>query len=130
MVADVDGNIYKTVIIGGTEWMAENLKTTMYNDGSDIPYQGILDSFRDDWGSGSDNTKSSEWGTYMWYENNEDYKESYGALYNWHATELPGLTKNKIKFKDLIKSFSYYIFHSYIVFPAYGWFLLNRTETL
>jgi uncharacterized protein (TIGR02145 family) len=23
----------------------------------------------------------------MWYENNEDYKESYGALYNWHATE-------------------------------------------
>jgi uncharacterized protein (TIGR02145 family) len=81
-VTDVDGNIYKTVIIGGTEWMAENLRTTMYNDGSEIPYQSIVDSFPEDTGSGSDNTKS-----YMWNENNEDYKESYGALYSWYATE-------------------------------------------
>jgi uncharacterized protein (TIGR02145 family) len=58
---DADGNVYDTVIIDTQVWMKENLKTTKYNDGSDI---------------GKD---------YSWYDNDITYKNPYGALYTWYA---------------------------------------------
>jgi uncharacterized protein (TIGR02145 family) len=75
-VTDIDGNVYRTFIIGNQEWMAENLKTTRYNDGTSVKYPGT------DNGAWESNTS----GAYSWYNNDQaGYGGTYGALYNWHA---------------------------------------------
>jgi len=74
-VKDVDGNWYKTVKIGEQWWMAENLKTTRFNDRTYIPLV----------------TENSIWETlttpgYCWFNNDEaTYKATYGAMYNWFS---------------------------------------------
>jgi uncharacterized protein (TIGR02145 family) len=73
-VSDMDGNSYKTVKIGNQWWMAENLKTTQYNDGTLIPL--ITDDLT--W-------KGLTNGAYCWYGNYIANKTVYGALYNWYA---------------------------------------------
>jgi len=67
---DNDGNTYQTVQIGDQIWMAENLKTTKYNDNTSIPLV-------------TDNTEWSNLSTpsYCWYNNDEgSYKEDFGGL--------------------------------------------------
>ena len=76
-VSDFDNYNYKWVKIGDQVWMAENLRTTKYNDGTDIPHM----------------TDSLEWCTtalpaYCWYDNDSaEYANPYGALYNWYAVD-------------------------------------------
>ncbi len=75
-ITDIDGNVYEVVQIGDQIWMAENLKTTKYNDGTSIPLV-------------TDNTQWSQLSTpaYAFYNNDAANKEIYGALYNWHAVD-------------------------------------------
>lgn len=74
-ISDIDGNIYHYIIIGTQIWMVENLKTTKYNDGINIP----LVSDKTNWANL--NTPG-----FCWYDNNDsEYKAAYGALYNWYS---------------------------------------------
>lgn len=74
-ITDVDGNIYNTISIGNQIWTVENLKTTKYNDGTGIPLVSSESSWL--------NLPSP---AFCWYDNNPvNYKDIYGALYNWHA---------------------------------------------
>jgi len=89
-VADIDGNVYSTVQIGDQVWMAENLKTTTYNDGTPI---ALLEN-NADWDYVENDTAWEENTTaaYCWYANDEaQYAEMYGALYNWYAVETGNL---------------------------------------
>jgi uncharacterized protein (TIGR02145 family) len=70
-VTDYEGNIYKTVDIGTQTWMAENLKSIKYKDGTAIPFV----------------TDVTKWGAlstpaYCWYNNDSI---GYGAMYNWYT---------------------------------------------
>ena len=72
-LTDIEGNTYNTVSIGTQMWMQENLKTTKYNDGMNIP----LVTDNETWF----NTNEPAYG---WYNDDENsYGETYGALYNW-----------------------------------------------
>jgi uncharacterized protein (TIGR02145 family) len=74
-VTDIEGNVYETVKIGDQVWMAENLKTTKYNDDAAIP----LVTENDAWIALTEDA-------YCWANNDETtYKDLYGALYNWYA---------------------------------------------
>jgi len=73
-IADGDGNVYTTVVIGTQEWLTSNLQTTTYNDGTAIPNVTLST----DW-------KSLATPAFCWYDNNAGNKDTYGGLYNWHA---------------------------------------------
>jgi uncharacterized protein (TIGR02145 family) len=73
-ITDADMNVYPVVKIGTQYWMAANLRTRKYYDGTDIPL--VFDD--------------TEWQNlttpgYCWYEYNEGVYGSFGALYNWYA---------------------------------------------
>lgn len=76
-VMDIDGNNYKTVVIGNQTWMAENLKTSRFCNGATIPNV----SSSSDWISAI-NTQS---GASCWFNNDSVANHCpHGKLYNWH----------------------------------------------
>jgi uncharacterized protein (TIGR02145 family) len=75
-MTDHDGNTYKTVIIGTQIWMAENLKTTKYNNGELI---GTTTPATTD--ISDEPTPKYQWA----YDGNEGNVATYGRLYTWYA---------------------------------------------
>ncbi len=76
-VSDIDGNYYTAVKIGTQIWMAENLRTTRFNNGTTIT--NASDNIT--WSS-LDNKNDP---AMCWQENNASYKFLYGGLYNYYA---------------------------------------------
>ncbi len=75
-----DGQKYKIIKMGNQWWMAENLKTSKYNNGTFISLV----------------TGTKEWSKlktpgYCWYENDSVTNKIYGALYNWYAVRTSKL---------------------------------------
>ncbi|MBR1992663.1 MAG: fibrobacter succinogenes major paralogous domain-containing protein [Bacteroidales bacterium] len=69
-VTDYDGNVYDVVRLGNQEWMAQNLRTTHYANGTSIPQ-----------GSSTSTTTA-----YRYCPNNSSSNVyPYGYLYNWKA---------------------------------------------
>jgi uncharacterized protein (TIGR02145 family) len=81
-VTDVDGNTYPTILFDDTWWMATNLRTKHYNDGTEILQMTKLmdeDDEENDWNwwAGAD-----RWG----YVNLDSSTfNTYGLLYSWSA---------------------------------------------
>ena len=73
-VIDQEGNIYKTIVIGNREWMAENLKTTTYRNGDPI-VSGLSAT---QWAG----TTSGAWAH---YNGDASLDCPYGKLYNFYA---------------------------------------------
>jgi len=64
-VTDIEGNLYKTVVIGSAVWMAENLKVTKFNDDTEITYASIDAEWIALTGPG-----------YCWYNNDPDFNKA------------------------------------------------------
>jgi uncharacterized protein (TIGR02145 family) len=84
-VKDIDGNVYKTVKIGEQVWMAENLKTTKYQNGDLIGTTTItVGKTRPDSlfiYYNQRNRPKCQWA----YDGNESNVTTYGRLYTWYA---------------------------------------------
>ena len=70
-VKDYDGNTYNTVKIGTQCWMKENIRSTHYSDGTDIPYGNMSIT----------STQRCRFNP----EQGVDSVATYGYLYNWIA---------------------------------------------
>jgi uncharacterized protein (TIGR02145 family) len=96
-----NGYNYSTVPIGSQCWMAENLRTRTYSDGTEIRFDN----------SGSANGYSSSWfgtgleyGAYTIYANDSVGTQTtssnlsiYGYLYNWYAAKGISTASGQIK---------------------------------
>jgi uncharacterized protein (TIGR02145 family) len=74
-MTDQDGNVYKTIVVGTQEWMAENLKASHYRNGDAIALV-------------NDNTtwQGVNTGATCFYNNDSAANNCpYGKLYNWYA---------------------------------------------
>lgn len=80
IVIDYDGNVYNTVRIGTQCWMKENLKTTHYQNGTEIPSASNYSNTPARYSPGGNSTNVN----------------AYGYLYNWPAVMNGEASSNNI----------------------------------
>ncbi len=73
-VTDIDNHTYRVIRINTQNWMAENLRTGHYNDGTPIPNV-----------TGNDGWYDMTEGAWASYKNASEHDNTYGRLYNWYA---------------------------------------------
>ena len=73
---DRQNNSYTTQKIGNQEWMTENLRTTVFNDGSAIPFI-----------SGNKAWVETTNPAFCFYENKVENRHTFGLLYNFYTIE-------------------------------------------
>lgn len=78
IITDADGNQYKTIVIHGKVWLAENLRTTHYSNGDPIPNLKNTDKWN-----------STNGGAYCAYNNDTSTIKEIGLLYNLYAVIDP-----------------------------------------
>ena len=71
-VYDIDSNFYKTVKIGETEWMAENLRVSRLTNGEKIKFSSSATEFKE----------NEEKPMFTYYKNDSSLNMTYGKLYN------------------------------------------------
>lgn len=81
-INDIDGNTYNTVSIGTQCWTKQNLRTTKYTDGNDIPLNSTGGAAGND--SGEDWTARTT-GQRSIYAQNSGNLTNFGFLYNGFA---------------------------------------------
>jgi uncharacterized protein (TIGR02145 family) len=74
-----NGYTYSSIVLGnGQEWMAENLRTTVYANGDPIPNVTNVPQW--------DNLTTGAWAH---YNNDSQYESPYGKIYNWYTVADP-----------------------------------------
>ncbi|MCB0770651.1 MAG: T9SS type A sorting domain-containing protein [Flavobacteriales bacterium] len=75
-VTDIDGNVYNTVTINGRTWMAENLATSRYQDGTPIPVVASNTTWFNQISGGA---------RCFFWNDSALVAQDYGTLYNWNV---------------------------------------------
>lgn len=102
-VMDIEGNVYHTVVIGNQVWMAENLRTMTWPDGTKIERISGRDFLR----------KPDKVKGYMVYNDSSDFEEINGLLYTEHLVLYNTKINNENKVQGLCPT---------------GWHLPTNTE--
>jgi uncharacterized protein (TIGR02145 family) len=109
---DIDGNLYQAVRIGSQVWMAENLRVTKYNDGSDIPFDTSTETWK--------NAKTPK---YCFYDNatGTDSIKKFGALYNWYVVSPLNLKKIAPAGWHVPSDSEWTVLEKYLIANGYNW---------
>ena len=81
VIADVQGNSYRTISIGSQEWMAENLNTSIYRNGDTIASSLTNEQWN-----------TADYGAWADYNDDASNRCPYGRLYNaWVVLDERGV---------------------------------------